>query len=50
MSGRHRKPTSSAKSVAKIAVTGVALAGGSLTLASIANCRALTLSPSCDIA
>ncbi|MCB9438694.1 MAG: transglycosylase family protein [Mycolicibacterium sp.] len=37
MSGRHRKPTSSAKSVAKIAVTGVALAGGSLTLASIAN-------------
>jgi len=37
MSGRHRKPTSSAKSVAKIAVTGVALAGGGLTLASVAN-------------
>jgi hypothetical protein len=36
MSGRHRKPTtsSSAKNVAKIAVTGVALAGGSLALAS----------------
>ncbi len=37
MSGRHRKPTSSAKNVAKIAVTGVALAGGGLTLASMAN-------------
>lgn len=39
MSGRHRKPTtsSSAKNVAKIAVTGVALAGGSLALASQAS-------------
>lgn len=39
MSGRHRKPTtsSSAKNVAKIAVTGVALAGGSLALASQAT-------------
>ncbi len=39
MSGRHRKPTtsSSAKNVAKFAVTGVALAGGSLALASQAS-------------
>lgn len=36
MSGRHRKPTtsSSAKNVAKIAVTGAAIAGGSLAMAS----------------
>ncbi|WP_166906439.1 transglycosylase family protein [Mycobacterium sp. DL440] len=36
MSGRHRKPTtsSSAKGVAKIAVTGAAIAGGSLAMAS----------------
>ncbi|WP_018602060.1 transglycosylase family protein [Mycobacterium sp. 155] len=39
MSGRHRKPTtaSSAKNVAKIAVAGAALAGGSLALASQAT-------------
>ncbi|KAA0107863.1 transglycosylase family protein [Mycolicibacterium sp. P1-5] len=33
MSGRHRKPTSSSVSVAKIAVTGVVIGGGSLALA-----------------
>jgi resuscitation-promoting factor RpfA len=33
MSGRHRKPTTSTVSVAKIAVTGVVLGGGSLALA-----------------
>ncbi len=33
MSGRHRKPTSSAKSVAKIAVTGTVLGGAGLVLA-----------------
>ncbi|TLH70909.1 transglycosylase, partial [Mycolicibacterium cosmeticum] len=33
MSGRHRKPTSSSVSVAKIAVTGAVLGGGSLALA-----------------
>ncbi|MBN3455231.1 transglycosylase family protein [Mycolicibacterium sp.] len=39
MSGRHRKPTtsSSAKNVAKIAVTGAALAGSGLALASQAT-------------
>ncbi len=33
MSGRHRKPTSSSISVAKIAVTGAVIGGGGLTLA-----------------
>ncbi|MGJ6122185.1 transglycosylase family protein [Mycolicibacterium sp. Y3] len=33
MSGRHRKPTSTSVSVAKIAVTGAVLGGGSLALA-----------------
>ncbi len=33
MSGRHRKPTSSSVSVAKIAFTGAVLGGGSLALA-----------------
>jgi hypothetical protein len=33
MSGRHRKPTSSAVSVAKIAFTGAVIGGGSLALA-----------------
>ena len=33
MSGRHRKPTSSAVNVAKIAFTGAVLGGGSLVLA-----------------
>jgi hypothetical protein len=33
MSGRHRKPTSSSISVAKIAVTGAVIGGGSLALA-----------------
>ena len=33
MSGRHRKPTSSAVNVAKIAVTGAVIGGGSLALA-----------------
>ena len=33
MSGRHRKPASSAKSVAKIAFTGAVIGGGSLALA-----------------
>ncbi len=33
MSGRHRKPTSSAISVAKIAFTGAVIGGGSLALA-----------------
>jgi hypothetical protein len=33
MSGRHRKPTSSAKSVAKVAFTGAVIGGGSLALA-----------------
>src|ERR1700693_1825261 len=33
MSGRHRKPTTSSVSVAKIAVTGVVLGGGSIALA-----------------
>lgn len=33
MSGRHRKPTSSSVSVAKIAVTGAVIGGGSLALA-----------------
>lgn len=33
MSGRHRKPTSSAKSVAKIAFTGAVIGGGGLTFA-----------------
>src|SRR3954463_11367685 len=32
-SGRHRKPTSSAKQVAKIAFTGAVIGGGSLALA-----------------
>src|SRR3954463_3974483 len=32
-SGRHRKPTSSAKSVAKVAFTGAVIGGGSLALA-----------------
>lgn len=33
MSGRHRKPTTSSVSVAKIAVTGAVLGGGSLAMA-----------------
>ncbi len=33
MSGRHRKPTTSSVSVAKIAVTGVVLGGGSIAMA-----------------
>jgi resuscitation-promoting factor RpfA len=33
MSGRHRKPTSSSVSVAKIAVTGAVIGGGSIALA-----------------
>ena len=33
MSGRHRKPTTSAKKVAKIAFTGAVIGGGSLALA-----------------
>ena len=33
MSGRHRKPTSSSVSVAKIAVTGAVIGGGGLGLA-----------------
>ena len=33
MSGRHRKPTSSSVSVAKIAVTGAVIGGGSFALA-----------------
>ncbi|TGD87488.1 resuscitation-promoting factor RpfA [Mycolicibacterium sp. CH28] len=33
MSGRHRKPTSSSISVAKLAVTGAVIGGGSLALA-----------------
>ncbi len=33
MSGRHRKPTASAKSVAKIAFTGAVIGSGSLALA-----------------
>ncbi|MCZ0731701.1 transglycosylase family protein [Mycolicibacterium iranicum] len=33
MSGRHRKPASSAKNVAKIAFTGAVIGGGSLALA-----------------
>ncbi|WP_165607871.1 transglycosylase family protein, partial [Mycobacterium mantenii] len=33
MSGRHRKPSSSNISVAKIAVTGAVLGGGSIALA-----------------
>src|SRR5579859_6952284 len=37
MSGRHRKPTSSAVSVAKIAFTGAVIGGGSLALAGQAN-------------
>ncbi|WP_142386948.1 transglycosylase family protein, partial [Mycobacterium hubeiense] len=37
MSGRHRKPTTSAKSVAKIAFTGAVLGTGSLTLAGHAS-------------
>ncbi|KDE99085.1 transglycosylase [Mycolicibacterium aromaticivorans JS19b1 = JCM 16368] len=37
MSGRHRKPTSSSVSVAKIAVTGAVIGGGSLAFASQAQ-------------
>ena len=37
MSGRHRKPTNSSVSVAKIAVTGAVLGGGGLALAGQAN-------------
>jgi hypothetical protein len=37
MSGRHRKPTSSSVSVAKIAVTGVVIGGGSLAFANQAQ-------------
>ncbi|ORA53034.1 transglycosylase [Mycolicibacterium chubuense] len=37
MSGRHRKPTNSAVSVAKIAVTGAVIGGGSLALAGTAG-------------
>src|SRR5258708_11789010 len=33
MSGRHRKPTTSSVSVAKIAFTGAVLGGGSIALA-----------------
>src|SRR5262245_32047493 len=33
MSGRHRKPTTSAVSVAKIAFTGAVIGGGSLAMA-----------------
>ncbi|HZU46028.1 MAG TPA: resuscitation-promoting factor RpfA, partial [Mycobacterium sp.] len=32
MSGRHRKPTTSNVSVAKIAVTGAVIGGGSMAL------------------
>src|ERR1700760_5158300 len=37
MSGRHRKPTTSSISVAKIALTGAVLGGGSIALAGQAN-------------
>ncbi|MHA0289037.1 transglycosylase family protein [Mycobacterium sp. C3-094] len=37
MSGRHRKPTTSSVSVAKIAVTGAVIGGGSLALAGTAG-------------
>ncbi|RDH78922.1 transglycosylase [Mycolicibacterium moriokaense] len=37
MSGRHRKPTTSAKSVAKVAFTGAVIGGGGLALAGHAN-------------
>ena len=37
MSGRHRKPTTSSFSVAKIAVTGAVLGGSSLGLAAAAQ-------------
>jgi hypothetical protein len=37
MSGRHRKPTTSAKQVAKVAVTGAVLSGGGLALAAQAG-------------
>ncbi len=37
MSGRHRKPTTSGISVAKIAVTGAVIGGGGLTLAGHAS-------------
>ncbi|MDQ2638782.1 MAG: transglycosylase, partial [Actinomycetota bacterium] len=33
MSGQHRKPTTSAKSVAKIAFTGAVIGGASVALA-----------------
>ena len=37
MSGRHRKPTASAKSVAKVAFTGAVIGGGGLALAGHAS-------------
>lgn len=37
MSGRHRKPTTSATTVAKVAFTGAVIGGGSLALAGQAN-------------
>lgn len=37
MSGRHRKPTTSAKSVAKVAFTGAVIGGGGLALAGHAS-------------
>ena len=37
MSGRHRKPTTSSVSVAKIAFTGAVLGGGSIALAAQAT-------------
>ena len=37
MSGRHRKPTTSSVSVAKIAFTGAVLGGGSIALAAQAG-------------
>ena len=37
MSGRHRKPTSSSVSVAKLAFTGAVIGGGGIALAGHAN-------------
>src|SRR5690242_8667046 len=37
MSGRHRKPTASAKSVAKVAFTGAVIGSGGLALAGHAS-------------
>ena len=43
MTGRHRKPTTSSVSVAKIAFTGAVLGGSGIAMAGIAT--ALTLEP-----